>query len=87
MALALRFLVVEPRFIPSLSMYPTFDIGDQLAVEKVTHFVRPYSRNDVVVFNPPPAFMEVRHPVRPPLLPPPPYHHHGPAPSSTAIYS
>ena len=57
-ALLVRFFIVEPRFIPSLSMYPTFDIGDQLAVEKVTKFVRPYARNDVVVFQPPPAFLE-----------------------------
>lgn len=58
-ALLVRFFIVEPRFIPSLSMYPTFDIGDQLAVEKVSHFVRPYSRNDVLVFTPPEAFIEI----------------------------
>ena len=55
-ALILRLLIIEPRYIPSLSMYPTFEVGDQLAVEKVTKRVRPFSRREVVVFNPPETF-------------------------------
>lgn len=58
-ALLLRFTIIEPRFIPSLSMYPTFDVGDQLAVEKVTKRIKPLYRNEVVVFKPPPAFTEI----------------------------
>ena len=58
-ALLLRFTIIEPRFIPSLSMYPTFEVGDQLAVEKVTKRIRPLERNEVVVFNPPIAFRQV----------------------------
>lgn len=58
-ALLLRLLIIEPRYIPSLSMYPTFEVGDQLAVEKVTKRIRPFSRNEVVVFNPPQAFREI----------------------------
>lgn len=58
-ALLLRFLIIEPRFIPSLSMYPTFEVGDQLAVEKVTKRIRPFQRNEVVVFNPPKAFRTI----------------------------
>jgi signal peptidase I len=48
-------------------MYPAFDVGDQLAVEKVTKRTRPlalagarsFERNEVVVFNPPPAFQDI----------------------------
>eukprot|EP00977_Amphora_coffeiformis_P001950 scaffold370_cov176-Amphora_coffeaeformis.AAC.27 len=58
-ALLLRFTIVEPRFIPSLSMYPTFEVGDQLAVEKVTKRIKPFYRNEVVVFNPPRSFQEI----------------------------
>ena len=58
-ALILRFLVIEPRYIPSLSMYPTFDVGDQLAVEKITKRIRPFSRKEVVVFNPPQSFRDI----------------------------
>jgi signal peptidase I len=58
-ALFVRFLFIEPRYIPSLSMYPTFDVGDQLAVEKVTKRIKPFYRNEVVVFNPPQAFRDI----------------------------
>lgn len=58
-ALLLRITIIEPRYIPSLSMYPTFDVGDQLAVEKVTKRIRPFNRNEVVVFNPPASFRQI----------------------------
>lgn len=57
--LLIRFFVVEPRYIPSLSMFPSFEIGDQLAVEKVTKRFAPMSRDEVVVFRPPPAFFDL----------------------------
>lgn len=58
-ALLLRFTIIEPRYIPSLSMYPTFEVGDQLAVEKVTKRIKPFYRQEVVVFNPPQAFRDI----------------------------
>lgn len=58
-ALLLRFTIIEPRFIPSLSMYPTFEVGDQLAVEKVTKRIKPFYRQEVVVFNPPATFRDI----------------------------
>lgn len=57
--LAIRLLIVEPRYIPSLSMFPSFEINDQLAVEKVTKWVQPPARRDVVVFDPPDSFWEL----------------------------
>jgi len=58
-ALLVRCFLVEPRFIPSLSMFPTFDVGDQLLVDKITHVQRPYARRDVVVFNPSETYIDL----------------------------
>jgi len=58
-ALSIRAVFVEPRFIPSLSMYPTFDIGDQLTVDKFSRRWRDFQLRGVVVFNPPPACNQV----------------------------
>lgn len=57
-AIAFRTLCVEPRFIPSESMLPTFQIGDQLLVEKVSKVVRPPADGDIVVFQPPEALQQ-----------------------------
>lgn len=56
-ALVVRLLVAEPRFIPSNSMEPTLHIGDRLIVEKVSYRLHPPRRGDIVVFNPPPQLV------------------------------
>lgn len=58
-ALFVRLFLIEPRYIPSLSMFPTFDIGDQLLVDKISHISRGYQRRDVVVFNPPQKYIDL----------------------------
>lgn len=57
--LAVRLLIVEPRYIPSLSMFPTLDINDQLAVEKISKYQHPPRRGEIVVFDPPDLFWKV----------------------------
>lgn len=50
-----RWFVVEPRYIPSASMAPTFNPGDQIAVEKISTLVRTPEVNEVILFRPPEA--------------------------------
>ncbi len=57
-ALVIRSFIAEPRLIPSLSMFPTLDIGDQLAVDKVSKYYRTFKRGDVVVFRPTPEYVK-----------------------------
>lgn len=55
-----RSFVVEPFYIPSLSMYPTLTINDQIAVEKFSKLVAGPRRGDLIVFSPPRRFYEVK---------------------------
>mmetsp|Transcript_4963 Transcript_4963/g.15009 ORF Transcript_4963/g.15009 Transcript_4963/m.15009 type:complete len:277 (+) Transcript_4963:33-863(+) len=62
-AFLIRWFVVEPRYIPSASMVPTLQIGDQLAVEKISTLVRTPRPSEVVLFRPPPAALGGKKPV------------------------
>lgn len=53
-AVTVRGLIVEPRYIPSGSMLPTLELGDRVVVEKVSYRFNPIQRGDIVVFRTPP---------------------------------
>mmetsp|Transcript_9941 Transcript_9941/g.29721 ORF Transcript_9941/g.29721 Transcript_9941/m.29721 type:complete len:275 (-) Transcript_9941:7-831(-) len=54
-----RWFVVEPRYVSSTSMAPTFRPGDQIAVEKVSTYVRRPRPGEVILFRPPEAALEI----------------------------
>ena len=59
LALLLRWLVVEPRWIPSGSMLPTLQLQDRILVEKLRpRFGRNLQPGTVVVFHAPPELVE-----------------------------
>ncbi len=52
LAIGIRTLVAEARYIPSSSMEPTLEINDRLIIEKVSYYFTSPQRGDVVVFSP-----------------------------------
>jgi len=55
-ALGIRHLIVEARYIPSGSMLPGLQIEDRLLVEKLSYRSRVPRRGEIVVFRAPHAF-------------------------------
>jgi signal peptidase I len=53
LAFLIRTFVAEPRYIPSDSMIPTLEQGDRLVIEKISGYIHPPARGDIVVFQPP----------------------------------
>jgi signal peptidase I len=53
LALLIRGVVAESRYIPSESMQPTLYPGDRLVVEKLSYHFHPPQTGDIVVFHPP----------------------------------
>lgn len=56
-ALGVRGLLADLRLIPSPSMHPSIEIGDQIVVEKITKLWRDYKRGDVISFKPTPSLL------------------------------
>ena len=50
----LRTYVVQSFSIPSLSMYPTLQVGDRIIVNKLSYDLHGIHRGDIVVFARPP---------------------------------
>ncbi len=58
LALGIRAFVAEPRYIPSVSMVPTLEVGDRVVVEKLSYHWRSPNTGDIIVFDPPAALQQ-----------------------------
>lgn len=58
LALGVRATITEVRTIPSRSMAPTLEVGDQVIVNKLSYRLRDPRRGDIVVFSPTPELQK-----------------------------
>jgi signal peptidase I len=61
-ALGIRGLIAESRYIPSPSMVPTLYPGDRIVVEKLSYHFRKQKTGDIVVFYPPKVLQAAGYP-------------------------
>jgi signal peptidase I len=59
LALLIRGVIAESRYIPSESMQPTLYPGDRLVVEKLSYHFHPPQAGDIIVFHPPESLQQV----------------------------
>jgi len=52
-ALFLVTFVLEPFYIPSVSMVPTLQVGDVVLVDEIAYRLHPPARGDIALFTPP----------------------------------
>jgi len=57
LALGVRVVVAEPRYVPTGSMEPTIQANDRVLIDKITYRVANPKRGDIIVFAAPQALL------------------------------
>lgn len=54
-ALLLKTFIMDSRYVPSSSMYPTLQVKDRLLVNLLSYKFGDLERGDIIIFEPPPS--------------------------------